>query len=148
MVAHAFDNNIRTGVTYGEPLAGNTVDIRFTAGRAVECSVPDDDIIFSGKGRFWRRLDNQLASGQSFTDIVIGVTFDRNGDALRYECAKTLSGRAREVQSDRIIRQTCCAVFARQLAAQNRTDGAVDIGNRQGGFHHLAGFQRRRCQIQ
>ncbi|MNC28553.1 hypothetical protein D3C75_767650 [compost metagenome] len=148
MVAHAFNNYLRTGVAHGEPFTGDAADIRLTAGRSVKRRIPDNNVVLSSKGSLRRWLNNQLASGQPFTHIVIGVAFDRNCNALRYESAQTLSGRAGEVQTDRIIRQTCCPIFAGKLAAQNRADCAVDVRNRQRSFNRLAGFQCRCCQIQ
>ncbi|MNC22967.1 hypothetical protein D3C75_709760 [compost metagenome] len=87
MVAYAFNNDICAGVADGKPFTGNPADISLTAGSTVQRRIPDDDVVLCGEGRLRGRLNDQLAAGKSFADIVIGVTFNCDRDPLRYKCA-------------------------------------------------------------
>src|SRR5699024_9504649 len=73
MVAHALHNGSRAGVTNAETLARHTVDVGFTAGRSVQSHISYDNIFIRLKPDALRRVNDQLAAGQSLSEIVIAV---------------------------------------------------------------------------
>ena len=78
-----------------------------------------------------RRIDDQRAAREALADVVVGVAFERQRDALRQERAEALSGRSVEVELDGVVRQARRAVLPRDLAAQHRAHGAVHVADRQ-----------------
>ena len=48
-------------------------------------------------------------------------------DPFRYESTKALTSRPNEVETNRIVRQTFCAVTTSHFTAHNRSDNTVDI---------------------
>ena len=131
VVADAFDDRGRAGVANREALAGDAVEERFAAGRAVESNVADQDIFFRSKAGSARRIDDDAAAGEAFADVVVGLAFERERDALGEKRAEALSGRAGELNADRVVGQSGGAVAARDLAAQHGADGAMHVANRQ-----------------
>ena len=110
-----------------EAFARDAADISFAVCRAIEGGIADNDVVFRHESRLARREYRQLAAGQSFADIVIGVAFQGERDAFRHERAEALSGRTDESEANRILRQAVRAVPAGHFAAHDRTDDAVDI---------------------
>ena len=56
---------------------------RLAAGGAVERDVADDDVLLGGEAGVLRRVDDDAPARQPFAEIVVGVAFERNGDAAR-----------------------------------------------------------------
>ena len=52
-----------------------------------------------------RRIDDQPAARESLADVIVGVAFELQRDALGQERAEALSGRAGEVEVDGVVRQ-------------------------------------------
>src|SRR5207237_8264889 len=97
VVAYAFNDCSRAGVTDRKALAGNAAEEGFAAGCAVQNDVADHNIFFGGKLRLFRRMHNDASAGETFTDVVIGVAFERHGHAFGEKCTKTLACRPFEL---------------------------------------------------
>ena len=130
VIAHAFNHSDRAAISHREPLAGDTSDKRFTGRRAIERDVADDDVIFGAEAGLPRRENHDSSTRESFCEIVVGVPFQGQAQPFRNEGAKTLAGRTRESDTNRIVGQTFAAKTARDLAAQQRADGSIRISNR------------------
>ena len=50
------------------------------------------------KVAFGEGVDDDLAAGKPFADVVVGVAFERKRHPFRHECAEALAGRADEVE--------------------------------------------------
>ena len=143
VIADAFDHRRRAGVADREALAGHAVEEGLAAGRAVEHHVADQDVLFRQERRSLaadRRSD--LAAGEAFADVIVGVAFEFERDALGQERAEALPGRAGELEVDRVVRQPCRAVPPRDLAAQHRADGAMHVADRQLDFDRRPVLER------
>ena len=92
MVANAFDNRTGTGVAHGESLRRYAPDIRFTTGCAIQNDIARNNVFFRFKGAFYRWIQDDLAAGQPFTEVVIGITFYGKRDAFRQPCPQALPG--------------------------------------------------------
>ena len=110
MIADAFDNCMRAAVANGKPFARQAAHVCFSARRAVERHIPDDDVVFRNETRARRRTDRQLAAGKTLAPIIIRVAFKGHRDAARQECAKALAGGTLEVNLDGSVRQSIGAV--------------------------------------
>ena len=62
MIAYAFDDSRNAAVADAEPFTGDAVDIGFATGRAIESYVADDDVVFCREYRFYRWMDDNLAT--------------------------------------------------------------------------------------
>src|SRR3954464_15373005 len=113
VVTHTLDHRHRTAVADGEPLAGNSRDVGFAARGAIQTDVADDDVLVGGEGRRRRRVDDQLASGQTLAPEIVRITLYRQSDAARDERAKALSGRTGEPPANGVLGQPGAAVTAR-----------------------------------
>ena len=106
VIADAFHDRGGAGVANREALARHAVEECFAAGGAIQRHVADHDVFFRQERRVARRIHDQPAAGKSLADVIVGVAFELERDALREECAEALSGRAVEVEVDRVVRQT------------------------------------------
>ncbi len=95
----AFHDGIRAGVADAEALAGHAADVDLAGCRAVESRVADDDVLARDERRPGRRGNDDLAAGQSFAEIVVGVTIQQQRHALRDERAEGLTRRAFEMSA-------------------------------------------------
>ena len=87
---------------------------------------------------FGRRVDDQLAAGQSLADVVVGLADQLQGDAVGQEGAEALAGGPLQADVDGVVRQTAIALAPGHFAGQHRSHGAVGVAD--GGFD----FDRRR----
>ena len=69
-----------------------------------------------------RRIDDDPAAREAFADVVVGIAFELERDALGEERAEALAGRAGELEVDRVVRQAVCAPRFDDLVAEDRAD--------------------------
>ncbi len=82
VVAHAFDDGGCAGVADGEALAGDAVEEDFAAGCAVEDDVADEDAFLGQEAGGLGRIGDDAAAGEALAEIVVGVAFEFERDAL------------------------------------------------------------------
>ena len=80
MVADTFDNGIDAAVANAETFTGNTGNIGFTAGGAVEGNVADNDVFVRIERRFCKGMDDDFTAGKTLADVVVGIAFETQGD--------------------------------------------------------------------
>ena len=85
VVTDTFDDGFDTRVADAEALTGHACDVGFTLGRAVEADVTRDDVFVRDEWRFLRRMDDDLRTGEALAEVVVGITGDGEGHALRAE---------------------------------------------------------------
>src|SRR5208337_1380807 len=127
VVANALDDCGGAGIAYRKPLTGHAVEVRLTAGGAVEADVANQDILLRSKFRGARRIENQFSAGKSFADIVVGLSFQGQRYPTDQKCAKALPGAPRETHANGILGQAWRTIAPRNLTAQHRSHSAVDV---------------------
>ena len=143
MVADAFDDGADAAVADAEAFTGRAVDVSFAAGRAVEGDVADDDVVFRREDRFPRRRYDDLATRQAFAEVIVGIAFQGQCQAMGDEGAETLAGRTDEGQDNRVFSQTFFAVALGDFTAQDGPGDAVRILDAQAGADVFLFFQGR-----
>ena len=126
VIAQAFDHRGRAGIAHREALAGHAVEERLAAGGAVEHHVADQDVLFRQEGGVSRRIDDQPAAGEALADVIVGVAFQLERDALGQKRAEALPGGAGELEVDGVVGQTRRAVAcarSRRSASRPPCDG-------------------------
>ena len=142
MIANALDDRGCAGVADSEALAGDTVEENFAAGGAVEDDVADENAVFGQEARSLGRIGDDAATREAFSEIVVGVAFKLERDALRNECAEALAGRSAELEVERAVRQSCGSEPARDCAAQHSANCAVDVADGEAGGDRRLRFER------
>src|SRR5262249_46066857 len=127
VIADRLDDGIDAAVTHAEAFARQAANVGIAGGRAIEGDGADDDVLFRYEGRAGGRIDDDLAARQALADVIVGIALKRERHAARHEGAEALSGRALEMQLDRVLGQPLGAVLTRDLAAGDGADDAVDI---------------------
>ena len=94
MIATAFHDCDRTGVAHRKALPGNAVDIGAAAGGAIERDIADDDVLFRRICRSCRRCHAQLAAGETFAKIIIGIALQMDGNTCRQKGTERLTAAA------------------------------------------------------
>ena len=82
MVPDTFNNGVRTAIADTEPFSGDPPEVGFSRGCAVEHNIADQYVVFCGEATVGGWINDYLSAGEPFTDIVVGITLDFNGDAL------------------------------------------------------------------
>ena len=144
MIADTFDNGTSAAVANGEALAGDAAEIGLTARRAIERDVADDDVVLRRERCRTGRIDDQLASRQALADVVVRITLETHRHAPRHEGAKALASGASELDAHRVVRQAVAAVTLRELVAEHRADGAIDVADRNLNLDGLLTLESRR----
>ena len=96
--------------------------------------------------RLARRIDHDAAARKTLADIVVGLAFELQRDAMREPGAKALAGRALGVDVDGVVGQAGIAVDARDLAREHGADGAIDVADRRCRSAPGAALERRRAE--
>src|SRR5262249_54863351 len=131
MVANAFDDRQRAAVADAEPFGRSAAEERLATGRAVQGDVADDDVILGHVAGLGRRIDDHAAAGEAFADVVVGVAFELERDALGEKRAETLPGRAEELEVDRVVRQQFFAEALGDFVAEDRAHRAIGVDDTQ-----------------
>src|SRR6185437_7083512 len=142
VVADRLDDRLQSAVAHAEALARHAADVRLPGGRAVEGDVADDDVFLGDEGRSGRRVDDELAAREPLADVIVRIALERERHPVRQERPEALSGRAFEMEPDGILGQPRRAPAARDRAAGDRADDAVDVADRQARLHALAALDR------
>src|SRR5208337_1595352 len=142
VVANAFNNRGGAGIAYRKALPGHAVEVRFTAGRAVQAYVADKNILLRGElgGPWW--IENQFSARKSFADIVVGLALQRQCYPVRQKRAKALPGAPRETHANGVFGQACRTIAPRNLPAQHRSHSTVDVSDAHAQGHGCAALQR------
>src|SRR3990167_4321255 len=96
VIPDALDDCIGAAIAYGETLAGDAAEVGFAAGGAVEHHIANQNIFFGNKGGLMRRIDDDLAARKALAEVIVGVAFEGEADALGEEGPKALSRLAGE----------------------------------------------------
>ncbi len=103
VVTDAFNYGDRAGVANGEPLAGDAIEKNFAAGCAVEDDVADKNAFFGEEEGRLGRVGDDASAGETLAEIIVAVAFELKGDAGGNECTEALTGRAFELEVNRVI---------------------------------------------
>src|SRR5277367_1565793 len=117
MVSDAFNNRRCAGIAHREAFSGDATEKRFAAGCAIQRNVADEHAFLRGKPGSSRWIYDNSPTGESLTDVVVGVAFERKRDSFTKECRKTLSRGTGEASLDGSIRQPPRTIAARNLPA-------------------------------
>ena len=93
------------GVADGEAFSRRAVHEDLSAGGSVQGHVSDDDVILRGKTASLRRIDDQLSAGKTFSEIVVAVSDQLQGQSFGDERAEALSAGAAAADAEGIVRQ-------------------------------------------
>ncbi len=131
VISQALHHGRCAGIAHGESLAGHAIEVSLTARRAIEHDVADEDVLFRQEGGFARRIHDQPAAGQSFADVIVGVAFERERNALGQKRAETLSRRTGKLDTNGLVGQPFGAVAPGNLSAEHGPHRAMHIAYRQ-----------------
>ena len=142
VVADAFHHGAGAGVSHTEALSRHAGDEGLARSRAVQGDIPDDDVfIRPERAPFWR-IKHQLSAGQAFSETVVAVSLQAQGQPLRNEGAEGLSASA--VTADHIaVLPEAVAACAGDLRPEERAEGPVRAGDPYLQFSVARALQRR-----
>jgi hypothetical protein len=92
VIAHAFHNGGRARIANGKPFSRNPVKECLSSGGAIQGNVANDDVAFGSESRLPRRKDDEFSPGKSLADIIVGFTFESEGEAMGKEGTEALTG--------------------------------------------------------
>ncbi len=92
VIACPFDNGLRSAVPHGKPLARHSIKIGLALRRPIQRGIADQNRLLRIIENTLRRKDNDLTSGQPFSDVVVGLALQRQCDSLREEGTEGLTG--------------------------------------------------------
>src|SRR5204863_4668883 len=82
MIADTFDDRNRPRIAYRKAFAGNAAEIAFSRNRTIEDGVAHDDRLLGLTGHVRMRPDDELAAGKPLADIVVGLAYEIECDAM------------------------------------------------------------------
>jgi len=94
MIANSFYHRSGTAVPDSKSFSCNSGDKNFSTGSTIEYCISNDDILIRFKGGTLGRNHDNLATGQTFSQIVVGVTLQVKFYTGNQEGSKALSGRS------------------------------------------------------
>ncbi len=90
MIADCFHHRRGAGVSDREAFAGHAVEVSLSARCAVKNDVAHQNVFFRLEGRIPRGIDDELASRESFADVIVGFALQAQRDAFGQEGSETL----------------------------------------------------------
>ena len=90
MLSYAFHHCVSAGISHGKTLACHTVYKDFSTCGAVKCNVTHNHIVFCTVMPVFRWINHQFASGKTFSVIVVGISFQIQGQSLWNKGAEAL----------------------------------------------------------
>jgi len=115
VVTDTLNNGCSTGVTHTETLSSNTAEEASTLGSTVQADVTNQNVLLSTVNSSARRVDDQATTGQTLTNVVVGVTLELEGDTGRKVGTEGLSSGTANVDVDGILRQSGLAITPTDL---------------------------------
>src|SRR5690606_10279551 len=125
MIAHALDHGVDTGITDAETLTHDAAQIDLTGDGAIADDVAGNDVLLRLEARLDglpRRVRHDPRAAQALAEVVIGVSFQFQGQSLGCEAAEALPGRAVELEVDGVIRQAIKAIALADLTTERGGD--------------------------
>ena len=142
MIADAFHDRRRAGVADAETFSRHAVDIGFSAGRSVQRHISYDHIFIGLEADALRRIDDELAAGKSFPEVIVAVADEFQCQPLRDECAEALTARSAALHSKCIFFQRI-RIALRDLRTEDCSQRPVGIAHVDGDAALLFFVQRR-----
>ena len=83
-----------------------------------------------------RCAHDDTSTRQAFTNIIIGIAYEIQGNSVRQECRKTLACCAIELNVNRVVWQTSMAITLGDFTGEHCTNRTVHVlhGNNKGHF--------------
>ena len=137
VVASAFHYSRSAGQTHRKALARHATEKGFTTGGAVHDGVAHNDVGGSRPPKVDAGAHHHTAAGEAFAGVVVGVTNQIQGDALRQKRSKRLPTRAFKLNADGVVGQA----FGAHFGERTREHGpyrAVDVSHHFHELHFLA----------
>src|SRR5882724_3241017 len=127
VLAHAFDHGQCAAVANCKALTGTASDEKLSGSCAVQNSVSGKHI--AAPRCAGTRGDGDGPAGQTFSDVVVGFTFQPEINSNAEKCAETLSGAAVKFLGDEFSGRAPRSSVARHFSAQASANAAVGIAN-------------------
>ncbi len=128
MVATALNNYRGTRVTHGKALSSQTIDKAAARGSTKEGHIAYDDVLVKLVGGSLVGMHRNNAARETLAKVIVCIAAHVERDAGRQEGTKALACRTIAVDGNGTLRQAL-GMRTRNLAAQNSTHAAVDVGN-------------------
>ena len=95
VISDAFDHRANSAVSDAETLPGDAAHIGLALRGAIESHIANDDVFFRDEIGVPVRVDDHLGDRATLPEIVVGVAFDFQFEALDRERAKTVPAEPR-----------------------------------------------------
>jgi hypothetical protein len=129
VVTNTLDNGGSTRVTDTETLGCNTAEEASTLSSTVQTDITNQDILFGTVDCSARWVDDQATTGQTLTDVVVGVTLELKGDTRGKVSTEGLTCGTTDVDVDGILGQTSLAITPADLVGERSTKSTVGVDN-------------------
>src|SRR5947209_10019731 len=129
MSAHALDNRQCSAIAYGKALSGTPGREELPTCGPVQHRIAKNGISVCGKTRVSWWSDNDLTTGHTFPNIIIGFTMQDQPHTRQAERTKTLTGRSLQYTGYAHPWQTCVPIATRYLTRQARANCPIVVMN-------------------
>src|ERR1700722_19511411 len=90
VISHAFNDRGRPGIAYCKTLPCDAIKECLPARGAIEGHVANQNIFLGREAGSPRRIHNDAAARQTFSDVIIGLAFERQGHPFCQKCTQAL----------------------------------------------------------
>ena len=127
MVPHTLDHGNRARVAHGEPFAHGAVDVHLAPCGSVEQRVARDGVLLGVEVRAHGRHHRDASAAQRLAQVIVGLAFQLEADALGEERSETLACRAFELDVDGLVGQSGLSIARRHRPREHRAHRAVRV---------------------
>ena len=129
VVSGALHDGDGTRVTHGEALTDLSVDVELAGSSTIQTRVAGDDVVLGVEVAADRGQDGDAATGETFTEVVIGLALEFKAHTVNEEGTEALAGRALELDVDRVVGQAFFAILRGDESAEHGTYCAVGVAD-------------------
>src|SRR5450432_641936 len=108
--SNALNDCERTTITYGKTLTGSTGSEEIATSCSIENGITDNRILLRSEMRVTWRVDDNLPTSHTLTNIIIGLTIENQAHTRYVECTEALTRRTLERTGDAHSWQTAITI--------------------------------------
>merc|ERR1712127_320464 len=116
-----------------------TTEEALTASGTVQAHITDNHVLLGLEVAILGRVDDDAATRQTLTNIVVGVTVQLRDDTRGKEGTERLASGTLEAEVHMALREAIDTPLLGELVRQDRTHSTVSVADGEIGTHLLAG---------
>mmetsp|Transcript_2984 Transcript_2984/g.5509 ORF Transcript_2984/g.5509 Transcript_2984/m.5509 type:complete len:357 (+) Transcript_2984:192-1262(+) len=150
MVTNSFDDCKRTGVPDAKAFSSLSTEETLSSSGSVKAYVADNDMLGGVEATSYdlgTRVNSNLATRETFSSVVVRITFHIDGNALGKSEPERLTCMTFQVELDGVIRETFLTKSLGNFIREHGSESTIDIRTLSVDHNRSLGLERFLCSF-